>query len=50
MRYLVLTPYLAFGTLKVHTLNKLAILMRIMPGAKWIGRAHPGLANFLVGL
>jgi hypothetical protein len=28
----------------------LAIPMSITPGAKWIGRAHPELANFLVGL
>jgi hypothetical protein len=34
----------------VHILNSLAILMQIMPGAKWIGRAHLELANFLVGL
>jgi hypothetical protein len=34
MRYLVITPYLAFDTLRVHTLNSLATLMRIMPGAK----------------
>jgi hypothetical protein len=31
-------------------LNSLAIMMHIMSGAKWIGKAHMELANFLVGL
>jgi hypothetical protein len=39
-----------FPNLKERTLNLLAIPMRIMSDAKWIERAHSGLANFLVGL
>jgi hypothetical protein len=31
-------------------LNSLAIPMRITLGPKWMGRAHPKLANFLVRL
>jgi hypothetical protein len=31
-------------------LKPLAILMQITLGAKWIGRAHSELANFLEGL
>jgi hypothetical protein len=31
-------------------LDLLAIPMRIMSDAKWIGRVHPRLVNFLVGL
>jgi hypothetical protein len=31
-------------------LNSLAIPMQITSGAKWIGRAHLELDNFLIGL
>jgi hypothetical protein len=50
MRYLALTPYLGLWYPKGAHFELIAILMLITPGAKWIGRAHLELANFLVGL
>jgi hypothetical protein len=49
MRYLVLTPKLAYGILRVHILSSLDIQISTMPDAKLIERVPPRLANFLDG-
>jgi hypothetical protein len=49
MRYLVLTPNLAYVIPRVPILISSVILIRIMPDTKWIGRVLVGLANSLVG-
>jgi hypothetical protein len=49
MRYLVLTPNLAYVIPRIPILISSVILIRIMPDTKWIGRVLVGLANSLVG-
>jgi hypothetical protein len=50
MRYLVLTTYLGLWYPNGAHFELIDYSNAVMPGAKWIGRAHPALANFLVGL
>jgi hypothetical protein len=50
MRYLVLTPYMGLWYPNGAHFELIGYSNAVMSGAKWIGRAHPALANFLVGL